>query len=245
MRVQGAIFKILSLCTIKMRQYLSIKEVKNYIMSIQQKELHDFEAYIKENVSEQIYLDVIENWIKGMYEGYNHTNPPPDIIEMKLITKLHKRWKKGNDALWLTISPDHLKNPLKFTARNLDNVSEFCRKWFTDKRYSFYHYVIEAGENKEDPHLHVHALVQLKHKSMAKNHARDLKGFWGKKTFNKLKGKDYYSQNVNGIYRSDKLDYMDNHAKGSHENYIDNPFDDDRMENCRADRYTHTKGELL
>ena len=214
-------------------------------MSIDQKELHDFEKYVKEKISEQAYKDVVEGWIKGIYDGYDHTNPPPDINKMKILTKLHKQWKKGSDAIWITISPDHLKNPLKYSPLNVDRVSEFCLKWFSDKRYSFYSYVIEAGENRDDPHLHVHALVQLKHKSMAKNHARELKTFWKKKTFNTLKGKDYHSKNVSGIYREDKLDYMNNHAKGSHENFIDNPFEDERMEKCRCEIYKKQKGELL
>ena len=213
-------------------------------MAIDQNELHDFEKWVKENVSEQVYKDVIEGWIDGIYNGFNHSNLI-DVNEMKMIIKLHKRWKKGSDAIWLTISPDHLKNPLKYNSKNMDRVSEFCTKWFTDKRYGFYHYVIEAGENKDDPHLHVHALVQIKHKSMAKNHARDLKKYWSKKTYNTLKGKDYYSTNVSGIYRQDKLDYMDNHAKGSHENFITDPFDDERLDKCRMSIYTRTGGELL
>lgn len=228
-----------------MRNYLSSKKVKEYIMAIDQKELHDFELWIKDNVTSNAYRDIVEKWIKGIYDGYDHSNPPPDMVEMKLLTKLHQRWKRGNDAIWLTISPDHLKNPLKFNARNLDNVSQFCLKWFSNKRYSFYHYVIEAGENKKDPHLHVHALVQLKWKKHGKNHARDLKKYWEKKTYNKLKGKDYYSKNVSGIYRDDKLDYMNNHTKGSHENFINDPFDDPRMIKCQNNTYTATGGELL
>ena len=233
-----------------MREYLSKKKVKEYIMAIPQEELHAFEKWIKDNISETAYKDVVEGWIKGIYDGYDHSNPPPDMAEMRLLIKLHKRFKNGNDAIWLTISPDHLKNPLKFTYRNLDKVAEFCLKWFTDKRYSFYHYVIEAGENKDDPHLHVHALVQLKHKSMAKNHARDLKKYWLTKVCNGrdelgLKGKDYYSQNVNGLYKADKEEYMSQHTKGSHENYIEDPFKDARMDKCRMSIYTRIGGELL
>lgn len=211
---------------------------------IKQEELHAFEEYVKNNISEQAYKDVIEGWIKGIYDGYDHTNTPPDINEMKLIIKLHKKWKEGGSAIWLTISPDHLKNPLKYHSIKLDQLSNFCLKWFNEKRYSYYSWVIEVGKNKEDPHLHVHALVQLKHKSMAKNHARDLKNYWERKLSHTLKGKDYYSQNVTGIYRDDKLEYMTDSAKGSHENYIENPFDDERMKRCRNSTFRKTAGEL-
>lgn len=228
--------------------YISIKEIKIYwilINNMDQKDLHDFEKWVKGQVSEAIYKDVIERWIEGIYTGFNHSNPPPDMQEMRIITKLHKRWKQGNDAIWITIAPDKLKNPIKYTARNMDNISDFCRKWFTDKRYSFYHYVIEVGGNKDEPFPHVHALVQLRHKSMSKNHARDLKKYWARKTFNTLKGKDYYSQNVSGLYRDDKLQYMNDCTKGSHENFIADWYEDERMDKCLTNRYTHTKGELL
>lgn len=213
-------------------------------MAIDQKELHDFEKWIKDNISEDAYKNVVEKWIKGIYEGYNHANPPPDMVEMRLLTKLHKRWKEGRNAIWITLSPDHLKNPLKYHSIKLDQLSNFCLKWFNEKRYSYYSWVIEVGKNKEDPHLHVHALVQLKHKSMAKNHARDLKTYWERKLSHTLKGKDYYSQTVTGIYRDDKLEYMTNSAKGSHENYIENPFDDERMKRCRNSTFHKTAGEL-
>ena len=228
------------------RNYLSNKTVKQYIMSIDQNELHAFEKYVKDNISEQAYLDLVEGWIKGIYDGYNSLNPPPDMKEMKLLTKLHKKWKNGSDAIWITIAPDKLNNPLEFNSRNMDHVSEFCMKWFDMKRYSYYNYVIELGGNIDEPFIHVHAVVQLRHKNMSKNHARDLKKYWERKTFHTLKGKDYYSKNISGIYLNDKLEYMtDNSAKGSHENFITNPYDDKRLEKCRTDTYKGQKGELL
>lgn len=210
-------------------------------MSIDQKELHDFEKWLKDKVSDQIYLDLIERWIDGIYNGYNHMNPPPDIPTMKLITKLHKKWKDGDMAVWITISPDHLKNPIKFSKFNLKRVSEFCEKWFCKQRYSYYSYVIEVGKNEDDPHIHIHALVQFANKSMAKNHARDLKNYWSAKMCHTLKGKDYLSKNVSGIYRNDKLQYMKNCAKGSHENYCADPYSHHDVEGRPNGSY----GELL
>lgn len=208
------------------RNYISKKYCKSYIMTIPQNELHDFEKYCKETYPDsKIILDLLEHYIHGIYNGFTHDHPHLSFEEMKLIVKLHKKFKNGNDAIWITLSPDHLKNPLPFNVRNLQRVKDFCMKWFDSKRYSFYHWVIESGENKDDPHLHVHALVQFRHRSTAKNHARDLKNYWSKKVFNDLKGSDYYSQNVSGIYQKDKLDYMNNHAKGSHENFCEDPFD--------------------
>lgn len=210
-------------------------------MAIAQEELHDFEEYVKKKVSENIYKDLINPWIDGIYNGYNHMNPPPDFAGMRLITKLHKKWKEGDRAVWITISPDHLKNPLKYNKLNLKRLSEFCIKWFTDKRYSFYHYVIETGKDKEDPHLHVHALVQFKHKAFSKNHAREIRAYWKKKMFHTLLPKDYYSVNVSGTYRDDKLEYMVNSAKGSHENWCQDPYEYEDIEGI----YTRTRGELL
>ena len=101
-------------------------------------------------------------------------------------------------------------------------LTDWCKKWFNDKRYSFYQYVIECGKNEEDPHLHIHCLIRLKHKKQGKNHSRDLKKFWAKYFPNsQLVGKDYYSTNVSGQYFYDKQQYFIDSEKGDHENFRD------------------------
>lgn len=229
MRAVGAIFKKINLLHITMRTYWTKKQIKLYwlliLKDMEQAELHEFEAWVKKHYTSPLLLELLEHYIHGVYHGFNHAHMPLDFNEMKALLNIHKKWKNGNDAVWITISPDHLNNPMKFTVKTLQRVEQFCLKWFDPKRYSFYHWVIEAGENEQDPHLHVHALVQFKHKSFAKNHARDLKNFWAKKTYNSLKGKDYHSQNISGIYIPDKRQYMDDCAKGSHENFCVDPFE--------------------
>lgn len=123
---------------------------------------------------------------------------------------------------FITLSPDHISRKIDYTPENIQLLKDWCRKWFCDKRYSYYNYVVEAGENEDDPHLHVHALILLKHKKQGKNHARDLKKFWVK-YFPKspLIKSDYHSKNVSGQYFFDKLEYFNNEEKGNHENFCD------------------------
>ena len=123
---------------------------------------------------------------------------------------------------FITLSPDFNKRNIPFTEENIQALKEWCGKWFTDKRYSYYNYVVESGEIESTPHLHVHALILLKHKKQGKNHSRDLRKFWAKYFPNsQLMGRDYLSKNVSGQYFFDKLEYFNNAEKGSHENFCD------------------------
>lgn len=210
------------------------------MLYLSQEELHEFAEWTKNEVSANIYQDVIVRWMDSIYEP-SYSNPGPSISEMRVICKLHRKYTNGNDAVWITLSHDHLNNHLVANKRNVARLKEFCDKWFDKKRYSYYSWIIESGENAEDPHIHVHALVQFKHKSLAKNHARDLKKYYKKKVFHELKGKDYYSQNVNGMYKKDKLEYMNNASKGSHENYSVDVLEDFGVEGEASRQF----GELL
>lgn len=123
---------------------------------------------------------------------------------------------------FLTLSPDHNLRKIEYNEKNINTLKTWCEKWFTPIRYEYYQYVVECGKDENDPHLHVHALVRLKHKKQGKNHSRDLKKFW-KKYFPKseLLGKDYYSTNVSGQYFFDKQQYFIDSKKGDHENFLD------------------------
>lgn len=223
-----------------MRSYLTIKYIKDLIMNLDNQQLLEFMQYVKDKVSENIYNDVFIPFQKGMLNGWDHTNLYPPNGELRVIGKYIRKWRDGEQAVWITISPDHLKNPLKYSKLNCKRISEFAIRWFSLKRYHFYSYVIESGENKDDPHIHIHALVQIR-KAFRDNHARDLKKFWEKRVFHTLKGKDYFSKNVSGIYRNDKLQYMENCAKGSHENFCDDIFELLDIEGTA----TKTRGELI
>lgn len=162
-------------------------------------------------------LEHIDEWI--------HTNQNKKIQDRyleKWLAKQLRDMNKDYSYIYLTLSPDHNLRKIEYSQENIQSLKEFCEKWFAEKRYVFYEWVVEAGENPEDPHLHVHALARLRHAKSNKNHSRDLKKFWGKYfPKSQLMGKDYYSKNVSGKYFLDKLDYFKNDNKGSHENFID------------------------
>lgn len=140
----------------------------------------------------------------------------------KIIKKHLREINKDYIYQYITLSPDHNLRKIDYTENNIKLLSEWCKKWFTEKRYSFYQYVVECGKDSDDPHLHVHALVRLKHKKSGKNHSRDLKKFWAKYFPNsQLIGNDYYSKNVSGQYFYDKQQYFIDTEKGDHENFKD------------------------
>lgn len=141
--------------------------------------------------------------------------------EEKILVQHYIKFRQGQGATWITISPDHNTRVLPYTPETINKITSWCVKWFDDVRYSYAYWCIEAGENESDPHLHVHALVQF-NEGFSKNHSRDLKNYWNNK-FNKSKlmGKDYYSRNVVGLYLQDKIDYMRKGTEGSdHGNFI-------------------------
>lgn len=140
----------------------------------------------------------------------------------KVVKKYLRDINKEYIYQYITLSPDHNLRKIEYNEDNIKKLKIWCEKWFTTIRYEFFQYVVECGKNESDPHLHVHALVRLKHKKQGKNHSRDLKNFW-KKYFPKseLIGKDYYSTNVSGQFFWDKQAYFVDAYKGNHENFRD------------------------
>ncbi len=180
--------------------------------------------------------ELIDSYIEWTFIPWDSYNHPRHSIVCKgqsigdltmspklesLLIKDYLKFRNGQCATWITLSPDHLKRKLDYSNENIQKLQGWCTRFFDKKRYSFYHWCIESGENESDPHLHVHALVQFNN-GFSKNHSRDLRAYWNK-TFpnNKLIGKDYYSANVVGIYLQDKIDYMNKGTTGSnHGNFI-------------------------
>jgi hypothetical protein len=88
---------------------------------------------------------------------------------------------------------------------------------------------IEAGKHKERPNLHIHVLIDFKPMG-SKHFLKQLKRVWCKH-FPEAKYSITYNVDGNkGIHRvdcntleiqEDKVLYMDNDSKGSHENFID------------------------
>jgi len=146
-----------------------------------------------------------------------------EIPKYEKIIKKHLRdINKDYIYQYITLSPDHNLRCIPYTEDNIKLLAEWCKKWFNDKRYTFYQYVVECGKNEDSPHLHIHCLIRLKHKKQGKNHSRDLKKFWAKYFPNsQLIGNDYYSKNVSGQYFYDKQQYFIDSEKGDHENFRD------------------------
>lgn len=139
----------------------------------------------------------------------------------KYVAKCLRDHRKEHLYQWITLSPDYLQRNIMYSEENVKKLNEFCDKWFTPKRYSEYHWIIEHGKFEEG-HLHVHCLIRMRHKKQGKNHARELKEFWKRiLPGHPLIGKDYLSKNISGKYYFDKLDYFVQAQKGSHENYRD------------------------
>lgn len=202
--------------------------VRNYI-PVSTKNLMNNKMVTLENIELLLNSD-LKHYQKDLIQDYkNHLLGISIICDTYAALALQKYCAKKLREInrehiyqFITLSPDHIKRKIPYTDDNIKLLKEWCHKWFSDKRYAYYNYVVESGENEDDPHLHVHALILLKHKKQGKNHSRDLRNFWNKYfPSSKLVGNDYLSKNVSGQYFFDKLDYFKNDEKGSHENFCD------------------------
>lgn len=159
----------------------------------------------------------------GMYPEYPYTYE-------EYIERLAKKDKKN--YLYITLSPDKKLRNLDRTPSNLENLTEWCEKWFhpSNKFYEKYSWVIESGSHGD--HLHVHAVMEMK---TSHKHAERLKNFWKKyfpnnqllTTLN-LSSKDKKKRGEYAYLRFDdeqilfqKIEYFINESKGDHENLID------------------------
>lgn len=202
-----------------MRNYFSKKMLLNYKMKISHS---DWIEYRKWNINKNINIDILDSYISWNFtpwDSYDHPRHNGTSLgdltpscESCLI-KNYLKFRQGQGAVWICLSPDHLHRKLEMSQIPL--LKDWCQRWFDETRYSYFYWCIESGENEDDPHPHVHALVQVNN-GFSKNHSRDLKKFWNKKfPNNMLIGKDYFSRNVLGIYLQDKVDYMRKGTDGS------------------------------
>lgn len=210
-----------------MRTYFSKKMLINYKMKISHKDWLEYRSY---KVSKGLTVETLDDYIRWNfipYDSYDHPRHDNDYSGdltsepqvLHCLIKNYLKFRQGQGAVWLCLSPDHLQRKLKMNQIPL--LKDWCHSWFDETRYSFCTWCIESGESRNDPHPHVHALVQM-NKGFSKNHSRDLRNFWNKKfPNNKLIGKDYFSRNVLGIYLQDKIDYMYKGTEGSdHGNFV-------------------------
>lgn len=156
---------------------------------------------------------------------------------MKINNKVKKIANLDKDTtfsnwIYFTVSPDKIKQG-SIGIDKLDVLKSWCDKWFQDYNYSEYFYAIESGKNKEEPHLHFHALVKGLNKSLKKRgHFSGLKkewdldvklesvGSWAQKLHSK-KSYDILWQPINSKELwGKKFDYLDNDLKGTHRNFV-------------------------
>lgn len=199
----------------------------SYKMKISHQDWLEYRAYKVSNGLTVDTLDAYIAWNYIPYDSYDHPRHNNDFEgnlqnEPRLLACLIKnylKFRQGQGAVWICLSPDHLHRKLEMSQIPL--LKDWCQRWFDETRYSYASWCVECGEQEDDPHPHVHALVQM-NPGFSKNHSRDLKKFWSKKfPGSPLVGKDYFSRNVLGIYLQDKIDYMHKGTDGSdHGNFM-------------------------
>jgi len=133
---------------------------------------------------------------------------------------------------WLTLTG---KDRIPDTQDNIDKMYEFGKTLFNNNKYKRFYKVIwniETGKYKENPNLHLHALIIFEksnknfHTTKMKGRS-DVKSIWNKyfKSYGLDLGKDSYQifrgKNIDEIYK-DKKEYLTNKDKSIlHQNYRD------------------------
>lgn len=110
---------------------------------------------------------------------------------------------------------------------------EFCDSIFNSITMSKYHWVIESGKDKDNPHLHIHALFVF-NKGINKNWKRNVTKLFSKSFNSKIdwitkNGRGWYNKVINpknnslfAVMIQDKLDYFVDAKKGEmHGNFVD------------------------
>jgi hypothetical protein len=133
---------------------------------------------------------------------------------------------------------------METNEENLEALNSWCHNWFSNGLwYGNYSYVVEVGPDGDHPH--VHAILEMKN---SHKHADKLKKSWAKhfpnhqlltsvdattKAYkNKKKRGEYCYASFNkdstdpegNNILEDKLDYMINEKKSSHENLFETGF---------------------
>lgn len=142
--------------------------------------------------------------------------------------------KPKTSYLWLTLSPDKLLRNMDNTPENLEALNKWASNWFENYLgYGDYAWVAENGS--EGDHLHIHCVLEMKN---SHKHAEKLKRSWNKHFPNNqlltsvdCSTKAYRNGTKRGEYcylrfddpaiLHDKLTYMNNEMKASHENLCD------------------------
>ena len=166
------------------------------------------------------------NWLchnSDKSDDYKLTKKLSDMISRKIVKS------KVKGMSFYTIVP---LQRITAESGNIKLFEEYCDLMFKkrgDKYFKQVWYVIESGKHEDKSNLHIHLLADFKDMG-SKFFLRDLKKYWKdyfpddchKITYDIKgnKGIDRVDCNTMTIIK-DKIDYMDNELKGSHENYKD------------------------
>jgi len=173
----------------------------------------------KEQILE--YMKSLNIWAEDELEDAYYEN-------YRRMSAGYKKFEKQGRKHWmyLTLSPDKFKRNLPMEAEK--DLKEWCIRWF-ERNSIFYDggcYVVESGS--EDDHLHVHAVLALRH---SVKHADRLKKYWARwfpksqlmtsLNLNSQGGKrgEYcYATFSDPTILEDKIKYFTNDYKLDHEN---------------------------
>jgi hypothetical protein len=194
------------------------------------------EEYLKEKYGEKEHVNIFGKAIpcwKFVLDCYEREESP--IYNKKLEMELKKsKCIDKKSYMWLTLSPDKFLRNIDNTPENLNALKTWCSNWFENYLgYGDYSWVVENGSQGD--HLHVHAVLEIKN---SHKHAERLKRSWARHFPNHQlltsvdccskaykngtkKGEYCYMRFDDELILQDKLTYLINEKKGSHENLSD------------------------
>lgn len=124
------------------------------------------------------------------------------------------------------------KERLEYNANNISIIADFCQEMFEMRGSKYFEqvwYCIESGKHQNRPNLHIHMLCEFKAMG-SKFFLRDMKHKWKQYYPEDKYTINYDIEGNKGIHRvdcntleiqQDKVEYMDNELKGTHENFTD------------------------
>lgn len=198
-----------------------------------------YEYQINAN-SESVYDARLEQIIEGVDKLKDFIREDPCEVphEIELWTKyfnhtlepfVKKKPRKIRQMNFYSIVP---KERLPFSEVEVSKIKKFCEKFFLEKYRANFEklwYVVECGKFKENPNLHIHALILFK-QGKSGNFTRDLASFWRQMYPDPKFSIEWTSDTGVGIHNvkcstqeiiDDKIKYMENDHKGSHQNFKD------------------------
>lgn len=149
-------------------------------------------------------------------------------IDEKCCKRMDKYIHRGNPCQPMSFYTIVPKERLPFTEVNIKKMRDVCESlFFQEKLFKKTWWVVECGKHEDNPNLHIHALVEFMD---SKNFRRSLLTVWKKHFPDPIYRIDYKVKHNVGIHRvgcnteriqQDKVKYLTNENKGSHENFKD------------------------